>query len=103
MNRHLYGTRRAAAGWEDEYARTMVETLGFTRGIASGCLFTHPTRWIRVNVYGDDFTSVGSADQLDWLENELSKNYEITVRGRLGPGEGDLKHIRILSKICYLD
>ncbi len=41
LNRHLYGTRRAAAGWEDKYAETM-ENMGFVRGIASGCIFFHP-------------------------------------------------------------
>ena len=34
LNRHLYGTRGAAAGWEDEYVGTM-EELGFSRGLAS--------------------------------------------------------------------
>ena len=99
LNRHLYGTRRAAAGWEDEYARTMVERLGFIRGIASGCLFFHPTRGIRCNVYGDDFTAIGSADQLDWYESELSKVYELKKRGRLGPGAKDLKQATLLNRV----
>ncbi len=52
LNRHLYGTRRAAAGWEDEYAHTMAEKLGFTRGMASGCLFLHAGRGLRTSGTG---------------------------------------------------
>ncbi len=99
LNRHLYGTRRAAAGWEDEYARTMVEQMGFIRGIASGCLFVHPTRGLQCNVYGDDFTTIGSATQLDWFETKLSQIYEITKRGRLGPGRDDLKQATLLNRV----
>ncbi len=77
MNRHLYGTRGAAAGWEDEYAGTM-EELGFTRGLESGCLFYHEVRNLRCTVYGDNFTTVGPKYALDWFEGELEKRYSIT-------------------------
>ena len=55
LKRHLYGTRGAAAGWEDEYT-AFLQDIGFQRGLASGCLFHHPTRDLRVVVYGDDFS-----------------------------------------------
>ena len=35
LRRHLYGTRGAAAGWEDEYS-ALLQELGFKRGLASG-------------------------------------------------------------------
>ncbi len=68
LNRHLYGTRGAAAGWECEYSIYMQE-IGFTRGVAVGCLFHHPVRDVQCAVYGDDFTSVGAAEDLEWLES----------------------------------
>ena len=43
LNRHLYGTRKAAAGWEDEYAETM-EGLKFVRGHCLGMYSSHPRR-----------------------------------------------------------
>ena len=87
LNRHLYGTRGAAAGWETEYSQTMVE-LGFRRGIASGCLFHHPTKNLRCAVYGDDFTLVGAWDDLNWFEQAIQTKYAVTLRGRLGPAHG---------------
>ena len=83
LRRHLYGTRGAAAGWEDEYASFMIE-VGFKRGVASGCLFHHPGRDLRVVVYGDDFTIVGSCVDIDWFQAEMEGRYAITNRGRLG-------------------
>ena len=67
LKRHLYGTRGAAAGWEDEYSSFLVES-GFRRGIASGCIFYHAARDLRVVVYGDDFTVVGTCSDINWLE-----------------------------------
>ncbi len=78
--RHLYGTRGAAAGWEDEYSEFLKEN-GFQRGLASGCLFYHPGRDLRVVVYGDDFTIVGSCQEIDWYESTMEAIYAITKIG----------------------
>ena len=98
LRRHLYGTRGAAAGWEEEYT-SFLQELGFRRGMASGCLFFHPSRDLRVAVYGDDFTSVGSCQELDWLEQALEARYAITKRGRLGSGSEDAKELTLLNRI----
>ncbi len=98
LRRHLYGTRGAAAGWEEEYTAFLLE-LGFQRGIASGCLFFHPSRDLRVAVYGDDFTSVGSCQELNWLEGALEARYAITRRGRLGSGSEDAKELTLLNRV----
>ena len=42
--RHMYGTRAAADGWQEEYSSTMVVELGFAQGGSSPCLFRHPSR-----------------------------------------------------------
>ncbi len=73
--------------------------LGFSRGIASGCLFYHPVRKLRCTVYGDDFTTIGAATELDWFEGELQNMYAITQRGRLGPGVSDLKEATLLNRV----
>ncbi len=98
LNRHLYGTRGAAAGWEDEYTAYMIE-LGFRRGLASGCLFYHPTKLLQCAVYGDDFTTTGAAEDLDWLEDKFEEKYAITRRGRLGPAADDQKEMVLLNRI----
>ena len=38
LKRHMYGTRRAADGWQDEYS-TRLREAGFTQGMASPCVF----------------------------------------------------------------
>ena len=70
LKRHMYGTRRAAEGWQDEYSATLV-SAGFLQGKASACVFMHPTRGIAVSVHGDDFTTAGAKPDLDWFEAQL--------------------------------
>ena len=41
LRRHMYGTQRAAEGWQDEYSSKIVEA-GFIQVIASPCVFHHP-------------------------------------------------------------
>ena len=40
LRRHMYGTRRAAEGWQEEYSTRLCEA-GFAQGVASPCVFTH--------------------------------------------------------------
>jgi hypothetical protein len=98
LKRHLYGTRGAAAGWEDEYS-AFLQDIGFQRGLASGCLFYHPARDLRVVVYGDDFSAVGSCQELNWLEASMEERYAITKRGRLGPAPEDQKELTLLNRV----
>ena len=53
--RHMYGTRAAADGWQEEYSTSMVK-LGFVQGDASPNVFRHYGRQITASVHGDDFT-----------------------------------------------
>ena len=57
--RHMYGTRAAANGWQEEYSSTFVSVLGFAQGVSSPCVFRHEERGIVLNVHGDDFTATG--------------------------------------------
>ena len=97
--RHMYGTRAAADGWQDEYSSTMVVELGFVQGGSSPCLFRHPSRTLVSTVHGDDFTTVGDKSDLDWFESELAKHYELTTQPRIGPGSDDAKEGIILNRV----
>ena len=88
LRRHMYGTQRAADGWQSECSGSLVE-LGFSQGIASPCVFRHAERHIMVSVHGDDFTCSGARPDLQWLETALREKYELTVGARLGPGGED--------------
>ncbi len=48
---------------------------------------------------GDDFTSSGPSDELDWLEASIGSEYEITIGPRLGPGPNDAKEARALNRV----
>ena len=94
----MYGTQRAAEGWQDECSSALVEA-GFVQGRASACVFNHPERGISVFVHGDDFTAAGPKYQLDWFEAMLKQKYELKVGGRLGPGPTDDKEATVLNRV----
>ena len=98
LRRHMYGTRRAAEGWQDECSASLVD-MGFTQGAASPCVFSHPDRGIMASVHGDDFTPAGPKRQLDWFERSMKERYELTVGGRLGPGPNDDKEATVLNRV----
>ena len=97
--RHMYGTRSAADGWQEEYSSFLVETLGFEQGASSPCVFRHPSRQLVCSVHGDDFTTTGSKMDLDWFEGEIQTHYECTIQPRLGPGKDDAKEGIVLNRI----
>lgn len=43
-------------------------------------------REVSTVIHGDDITSLGSAENLDWFEREISNQFEIKLQGRLGQG-----------------
>ena len=64
--KHMYGTQKAAEGWQNEYSSSLVEKLGFSQGVACPCVFVHEAKDIVCTVHGDDFTAVGPKSSLDW-------------------------------------
>jgi len=99
LMRHMYGTQKAAEGWQQEYSRVLVEELGFVQGVASPCLFTHEKYDITCSVHGDDFTAAGPKSALDWYEVELEKHYELRKGARIGPGPQDDKEATVLNRV----
>ena len=70
LNRSMYGTRDAAANWEEKYSSHLV-AHGFIRGKSSPCTFFHPTRGVRCVVHGDDFTFLGCEEELKWCTQTM--------------------------------
>ena len=102
LDKSMYGTRDAAQNWEETYVGFM-ESLGFQRGRASPCVFSHAKRGVRAVIHGDDFTILGFEGELDWFRGQIRGNFEVKFRGRLGPGRGDDKAVRILNRVVYWD
>ena len=96
--RHMYGTRGAADGWQEEYSCTLI-SLGFIQGESCPNVFWHPIKDVCTSVHGDDFTSTGPKTDLDWFESEIEKSYEVTISPRIGPGRDDAKEGRSLNRI----
>lgn len=94
----MYGTRDAASNWEEEYTNSLVK-FGFNPGVSTPCAFYNAERDIKCVVHGDDFTFLGTDDDLSWIQKKMSERYEVKIRGRLGPQAKDDKVIRILNRI----
>ena len=97
LKRWLYGMRKAASGWEDDYARRLVEDV-FRRGRAASTIFYHPKTQVRVVVHGDDFTFAGTESELKRIQAKMHEWYDVEVRGVLGSGKRDVHEIEILGR-----
>jgi hypothetical protein len=98
----MYGTRDAAQNWECEYVQVMGD-VGFSRGQSTPCIFWHKEKGIWAVIHGDDFTLLGNEHSLDWIRTMIQGRFEVKLRGRLGPDNGDDKAIRILNRIVTWD
>ena len=100
--RCVYGTRHAGKLWEDTYTQAL-EHSGFTTGMANPCVFYHRVKDITIVAHGDDFTALGTDDDLDWYEKARQESFEIKLRGRLGEGCSGPQEIRILNRVVSVD
>ena len=99
--RCAYGCRDAGHIWEECY-RAALLSMGFVAGKGSPCCFYHATRNISVVVHGDDFTALGTDDDLDVYEKGLAKHFELKIRGRIGEGCTGPNEIKILNRCLKL-
>ena len=72
---------------------------GFKIGCVTPCLFWHPIKQLVVEVHGDDFTNIGSEEDLDWFKSNIETTFEFKHKARLGPDAHDDKSVRILNRI----
>ena len=94
----MYGTRDAASNWAAAYMEFMTNQ-GFAVGKVTPCLFWHKDRQLIVETHGDDFTNIGTEDNLDWFKSSIKKTFEFKHKARLGPDARDDKSVRILNRI----
>ena len=59
---------------------------GFITGAADPCVFYRNTREITVVVHGDDFTALGTDEDLDWYESRIKEAFEIKIKRLLSEG-----------------
>eukprot|EP00435_Cladocopium_sp_Y103_P000902 s6681_g1.t1 len=105
LRKSLYGTRDALANWEATILRVM-NLLGFIQGRSNSCLYFHAEREIRVEVHGDDFTGLGSKEQLQWFAQELGKHWtervdEIDEAELLNPEDAS-RYRSVSMRLAYL-
>ena len=96
LNASLYGTRDAQLNWEKTYVRVL-EGMGFVRGVAVPCTFSHSKKKIQVAVHGDDFLVIGHEWDLHWVREKLAGELEIKSV-IIGPGEHQDKEITLLNR-----
>ena len=97
LKRWLYGMRKAASGWEDDYARRLVDD-GFRRGRAASTIFYHPKTHVRVVVHVTTSRLLGTESELKRIQAKMHEWYDVKVRGVLGSGKRDVHEIEILGR-----
>ena len=93
----LYGMRPAARAWEEEYVKKLA-SKGYRQGRSVPTVFCNEVRDVSGAVHGDDFTFLGTDEDLDEIEALLKSWFDLKVRGRLGPDEHDDNEIVILGR-----
>ena len=97
LNVCLYGTRDAAREWQNTLSRQL-EGIGFKRGKGHPAIFHHPSRDIKTLVHGDDYVSSAMPEDLDWLESEFGKAYEIKTQ-RTTPKGNEEVEAKVLNRV----
>ena len=97
LKRWLYGMRKAASGWEEDFAENFKKE-GFRRGRGAPTVFFNKDSGVRVVVHGDDFTVSGVKKGLEHLRDKMAEWYEIKDRGIMGSGRGEIREVKILGR-----
>ena len=79
--------KRAAAGWEEDYAKKMVAE-GFGRGRGAPTVFHNRATEVRVVVHGDDFTFSGTKVELDRMSRKRKSGTTSGIEGRWEADKG---------------
>jgi hypothetical protein len=96
LERTMYGTLDAAAGWAEDYTGTLVDG-GFDKGGASPCDFRHKEKNVNLLVHGDDFFAVGREGDLGHLKKTLEAIYELKTQ-MIGPHPDDQKSMKVVGQ-----
>ena len=90
--------RKAAAGWEEDYAKKLQE-IGFRRGRGAPTVFYNEETQVRLVVHGDDFTFSGTKAELVKMRVKMAEWYDIKDRGMMGSGSNEAKEVTILGRV----
>ena len=94
LRRWLYGMRKAASGWEEDYADKLVKD-GFVRGKSAPTVFWNRSTGVKLVVHGDDFTFSGTRKELENMRRRMGEWYDIKDRGLMGSGKDEIKEVVI--------
>ncbi len=97
LRKSLYGTRDAALNFQNEI-RTLMEGIGYETGKYNVSTYHHSGRSLRTMVHGDDFATVGSAEDIRWLRKKLEDRFELKTT-IIGSGSDEATEGRILNRI----
>jgi hypothetical protein len=97
LNMSLYGTRDAAANFQKEVTKLMIN-IGFQPGRYNPCTFYNPKRELRSIVHGDDFVTQGPRKNMLWLKQKLEERFEIKTK-IIGTQPNEVREARILNRI----
>ena len=89
--------RKAAAGWEEDYAKKL-EAEGFKRGTGAPTVFYNSKTAVKVVVHGNDFTFSGTKGELENVRGKMEEWYDIKNRGTMVSGAGEIKEVTILGR-----
>ena len=97
LEKSLYGNRDAALNWSEAYTSALVE-MGFMKGEANPCNFVRKERGLETIVHGDYFLTIGSEDQLSWMNVEMAKKFKVK-RIMMGAKANHTKQARFLNRV----
>jgi hypothetical protein len=99
LNLALYGTKDAAKLWRECVAEHLV-SIGFRRGRSNPCVYDNKAKDLRTLVHGDDYATVGSYEEVKWLQKELESAFEMkTVISGHSSKPGVVTEAKILNRV----
>ena len=93
----LYGTRDAAANFQAEVRKFMLE-CGFQQSVYSPQIYHHKGHDVKALVHGDDFMSTSSRTGAQWFQKQLERRFEIKSV-LIGTGPQEVPEGRVLGRI----
>ena len=97
LEKSLYGTRDAAANFQQEIKMVM-EKAGFSRGKYNASTYHHKDRQLKTMVHGDDFVTTGNRENIHWFQKQLEGRFEIKTTV-VGSRKSESTEARILNRI----
>ena len=102
LKQSLYGTRDAAANFQNE-VKHMMAKAGFNQLKYNASLYHNPITGVRVMVHGDDFVAVGRRDKVQAFRKQVAARF--TIKDKVIGLRPDLKEeaeARILNRIVRI-